>query len=133
MRRQEFILSGELQRAALAKFVSTVNLDKPLRVTIEENKKRRSLSQMGLYWKWVNEVADKVADFTGHTSDEIHTIFKQKFLSPRVITLNGHDYAQYTTTKLTIGEMADYMTRVYEFVTTELGVIVSLPEEQLLR
>jgi hypothetical protein len=130
MRRQEITVSDEGQRASLLRFLMRLPLDKPLRVTIEERQRRRSHSQMGLYWMWLNEVAEKVADFTGHSPEEIHEVLKQKFLSPVPITIGGIEHFHYTTKKLSVQEMSAYLEQVYMFVTTELGIFVSLPEER---
>ena len=133
MKRQEIILSGEPQRKALLRFVESVNIDQPLRVTIEENKRRRSLGQLALYWMWLHDVADKVADYTGYTAEDIHEFLKQKYLRPIVVEIGDDVVQRYTTTKLTTAEMHDFVDKVYMWATSELGLLLPLPEERLAR
>jgi hypothetical protein len=80
-------------------------------------------------WLWLNEVADHVSKHTGHDLDEIHDAFKQKFLPAKIKEVLGETIDCRTTTKLTTLEMSEYMDRIYAFVTSELGVILPLPQE----
>ena len=132
MKRQEILVADEGKRASLLRFLTRMPLDKPIRVTIEEQQRKRSLSQMGLYWRWLNEVAEKIADFTGHTPEEIHDALKQKFLSPTVINIGGENHFHYTTKKLSVAEMSAYLDQVYAFCVQDLGIFVSLPEERFV-
>ena len=91
--------------------------------------KRRSLSQNALMWKWINEVADHVQRATGQDSDDVHDFFKRKFLKPKVIEIAGETVQKYSTKNLTVPEMTEYMNHIYAFVTSELGILLPIPEE----
>lgn len=133
MKRQEIILSGEPQRQHLIRFLSAVKLEKPIKVTIEEHRKTRTLNQNALMWKWLTEVAELVSDYSGHTPEEVHEFMKARFLPEKLVEIGGETMSYRTTTKLTTEEMSAYMDRIYEFVTRELGLFLTLPEERLAR
>lgn len=78
---------------------------------------------------WLNQVADHVSQRTGMDADDIHEFFKRKFLPARIIEVAGETVECHTTTKLTALEMAEYMDRIYAWVTSELGVLLPLPQE----
>lgn len=130
--RNQIIISGEPQRAYILKFIQNLKLDsaKPFIVTVEPHKKRRSLSQNALMWKWITEIVNAVSEYTGHDADELHHFFKSKYLPPRVVEVGGETVPYYTTTKLTTAEMSEYMDKIYAFATQELGIILPLPEER---
>lgn len=133
MRAQTLIVSGEPQRASVIAFLQRAPLTKPLRVTIQEHVKKRSLSQMGLYWMWLTDVAKKVAEETGNTPDDIHQAFKERFLSPAIVEIGDRQIRRYSTKDLNVQEMTAYLEQIYAFVVTELGILLPLPEERMVR
>ena len=133
MKPQVFILSGEPQRQSLLAYASAVSIEKPLKVTIEPYVKKRSTSQMGLYFMWLTEVAKLVSDETGMDVEDFHRAMKERFLTPRVFEFAGETYAVYSTKELTVPEMATYLNQIYQLIVGEFGIILPLPEERLAR
>lgn len=133
MKAQTIILRDDTQRIPFVKFLNNLTLEKPVEITIKDYRKKRSLSQLALYWVWVNRVVEIVADETGHSPEEIHTYFKTRFLTPQVIEIDGKIVNHYTTTKLTMAEMSAYMTQIYEFVTSTMGLYLPIPEDRQIR
>lgn len=129
MRKQTIIIRDEKLRARVIGWIRAINLDKPWRVTVEPHRKRRSLSQNSLMWLWIGEVADLVGQHTGMDAADVHEFFKQKFLPPRIIEVGGVTEDVRSTAKLTTLEMTTYMDRIYAWVTTELGLLLPLPQE----
>lgn len=129
MSKQTIIIRDEKLRARAIGMLRAISLDPPWRVTVEPHRKRRSLSQNSLMWLWLGEVAELVSQDTGMDADDIHEFFKQKFLPPRIIGMLGETIDVRTTTKLTTLEMTIYMDRIYAWVTTELGLLLPLPQE----
>jgi hypothetical protein len=127
--KQTIIIRDEKLRARAIGMLRAISLDPPWRVTVEPHRKRRSLSQNSLMWLWLGEVAELVSQDTGMDADDIHEFFKQKFLPPRIIGMLGETIDVRTTTKLTTLEMTIYMDRIYAWVTTELGLLLPLPQE----
>ncbi len=130
MSRPPTIIRDAAKRAEVAKHIGGLSLDKAWVVTVEPHKQRRSLSQNALMWSWLNEVAAHVHEATGQDSDAIHEFFKGQFLPRRIIELGGTiENAPGSTKKLNKAEMSAYMDKIYAWVTTEVGVLLRVPED----
>lgn len=126
------VIRDETMRQRVLDLIGSLDPSKTWQVTVEPYRKKRSLNQNALMWKWLNEVAGHVRDHTGMDSDDIHEFFKQKFLPSRIIEIAGETVEHRTTTKLTTAEMSEYMDAIYRFCTSELGLLLPLPEEAFL-
>jgi len=90
-----------------------------MEVIIQPHKTNRSLDQNALYWKWVSVMG---ADL-GYTKDEMHESLMREHLPPRVVeTMNG-PVETYTTTKLSVKEMSDYMEQV-SITAGKMGIVL---------
>lgn len=78
------------------------------RVIYEE--KTRSLPQNALYWVYLSVIAAE----TGHDEEELHELFKQKFLPTRFLrTKDGKEYrVPKSTTKLKKHEFGEYLEKI---------------------
>ena len=123
------IIRDEGMRTRVVQHIANLNIAKPWAITIEPYRKKRSLSQNSLMWKWVNEVAEHVRDATGQDADDIHEFFKVKFLPSKIVEINGETIEYRTTTKLSTAEMSQYMDMIYAWVTTELGLLLPMPQD----
>lgn len=128
MKRQTVILRDEATRKQVLGVLAAMSLEKPVKVEWETYRKNRSLNQNSLMWMWINQLADKVSDDTGHTPQEIHEYFKMSFLSPVITEIMGKTVEIRTTTKLNTAEMHDYMERIYQWAVGQ-GYYLPLPEE----
>lgn len=131
MKKQVIVLRDDMLRQRLIRYVQALDLSKPVQVTIEPYRKKRSLSQLRLMWLWISEVAEHVREHTGMDSEDVHAFLKEKFLPPRIIEIAGEAVEYRTTTKLTTAEMSEYMDRIYAWATQELGLLLPLPEEYM--
>lgn len=122
----EIIIREERQRQELVKFVMGLDISKPWRAEICRYRKKRSLNQNAMYWKWLGIVADE----TGNDPDELHEFFKGKYLVPTIIQVGDDRMLYRSTTKLDTVEMSAFMDKVYAFVTAELGILLPIPEDQ---
>lgn len=102
----------------------TVDAGKPMRVTVVKWKKKRSLSQNAYYHGVVKK---EIADFTGHTEEEMHEILKQKFCPHKIVGFHGEDYLMRSTTQLSTVEMKDYIEQCIAFAATELALVIPEP------
>lgn len=85
------------------------NNGKKLVMNINLDKARRSLDQNSLYHLYL----DVIANETGHTSEELHRIFKGLFLPKKKVTLNGKDYMLAgSTTELNKVDFGIYLDRI---------------------
>ena len=80
---------------------------------------KRTIEQNRLYWK----ILAIVSDYTGYEKDELHEIFKYKFLKRSKQDENTGEIFEYikTTTKLKIPEFSDYIDKVKRYCTINLG------------
>ena len=120
----------EADRQRVQGLIAALDLSKPWAITVERPKKRRTLSQGALYFKWCGIIADE----TGNTKEDVHEALKVQFVPAREITFgNGLRAPVHSTANLETAAMSEYMDKVYAFVTSELGILLPLPEEMLLR
>ncbi len=115
-------------RDRIARHIANLNVEKPWTITIEPYRNRRSRSQNSLMWQWVGDVVEHIYTATGQDKDDVHEFFKQKFLQPRIITVGDETVTTWSTKNLTTSEMSDYMDAIYAWTTTELGILLSVPE-----
>jgi len=95
--------------------------DKPLRIKCEEDKETRSSQQNRLYW----ELLGLVSKETGNDKDDLHSFCVEKFLLPRIVTLNGIEKeVKATTTKLNTADFSYYFEQVQAFFAVNLGIVL---------
>ena len=120
------IIRDEPMRASVCRLIAGLDLSKPWAVTVEPHKERRSLNANALYWKWIGIIAEE----TGNDPDTVHEAFKQKFLIPEEISFMGEKVLYRSTARLDTGRMTDYMNQVYATATSELGILLPVPEDE---
>lgn len=113
--------------------ISNMDCEKKWSVEIKRKTSGRSLSQNALYWRWMNEIAALVSEHTGYEKDEVHELFKAKFLTPKIVRVGIDEIKTYSTKGLTTKEMVDYMDRVDRYCIQALGISLPLPVEMQLR
>lgn len=133
--RNEIILRAEPQRQHALTFLQGLKLnpDKPFVLTIEPYRKKRTLSQNALLWKRHSEVCAAVSAETGYSNEDVHELMKQMFLPPKIIEVNGQVIKRYSSKNLTTAEMSAFMGKIEAFAQTELGIILTVPEERFAR
>ena len=118
-------------------------------VTIKNFKRDRSAEQNSLLWKWQTEIANEL----GNTKEEIHEIYKEKFLIG-IFVRDDEEYASMatairavedghqrqsirrkvialtSTTDCSVKQMSEYLDNIKLHAATELNFRVSLPEHQ---
>ena len=90
------------------------------RVSITAYRARRSNDQNRLAWKLYNAVAQE----TGYTPEEVHSLFKQKFGEPKTVKIGGVEITEYTTRDRDVAWFSDYLDRCQAFAAQELGVSI---------
>lgn len=107
---------------------------KMARITIERQKKRRSLNQNKFYWgiviPCVIEVLEKYGNIAGE--EMAHDVCKENFLPAsgrKKVFMKGIPICEsLTSTELNTVEWEDYITKIRAWCAEE-GVIVPLPKE----
>lgn len=82
---------------------------KKLVVSIEQEKWVRTTSQNSFYWAYLRIIANE----TGETEDDLHSLFKRKFLPPEFVTILGVEIKRpASTTKLDKIAFGEYMDKI---------------------
>ncbi len=94
-------------------------------LTVEKMHNKRSLKQNAYYWACL----EVISNYTGHTSDELHRLFKGLYLPRREIILNKKKYhLAGSTTGLTKGGFVEYMMQI-QAEAAQMGLALPSPEQ----
>ena len=100
---------------------------KPIVIIVSKKKRKRSINQNSYYWLILKLIGENL----GYFAEEMHSVFAIMFLK-KIITLGTHSIESYkSTTKLSTGQFEDYLSKIRIFASSELGIIVPLPNECL--
>jgi hypothetical protein len=127
MSGQPIIIRTQANRDFAVRIVGNLKIDpdRPLEVVVQQHRKKRSLDQNALYWKILGIISLE----TGNEVNALHEWMKRQFSLPKRVTIMGEDYEIYTTAKMTVKEMSEYIDRIYAFAAGE-GIILPFPEER---
>lgn len=121
-----FRIANESSRERAIEVLKALDLSKPWTVAIRPEKTKRSLNQNALYHKLVGIIAED----TGESHARVHEWIKGEFLPPEFITIDGKTReCRKSTTELDTKEMSRLIDRVYAFGTSELGLILPVPDD----
>lgn len=91
--------------------------------------KPRSQNQNSYLW---GVVYSEMANYTGHSTEEIHEACKQMFLPKQFVHLGPTDTeVPKSTRELTTAEFEEYALRVRVFANRDMGLQIPLPNESL--
>lgn len=105
--------------------------DGEVELRIDRKHATRSLNQNAWYWGCIVQL---VSEHTGYSPDEIHEIYKAKFLPKRLAVLNGNGDIRGefviggTTTRLNTLEFGEYCESIRQWAAEELDVVIPDPE-----
>ena len=90
----------------------------PLEVVIRPYKRNRTVEQNDYYWAVLTHISQE----TGYTKDDLHDMMRYKFLGMQKKEVAGVviEYLP-STTKLKVGDMADYITQIDQW-SAERGI-----------
>lgn len=105
---------GPAQRAVFKDFLAT---HEGRTLVIELEKKGRSHSQNAYYWVYLGVIARE----TGDTANDLHELFKRKFLPPVIKSVRGEELSvARSTTELSKVEFGEYLERICALVEIPL-------------
>lgn len=128
---REFPLRSAGAWTALAAFVKAnaqacITSGKPLRIIVTQDEKKRNAEQNKRYWGFVLKSITEQAWVDGRQFDKDtwHEYLARKFgVCDELILPDGEIVTRRkSTTQMSVGEFADYMTQVEAYAATELGV-----------
>lgn len=113
----------------VADLVRDLNCDgKQWDVEIKPHKKQRSVRANNLYWKWLTIIGDEI----GYTKDELHDVFREKFLPVTEVEVFGvrrHVLTSTSDPDFTTDKMSAYMHHIDRFAAQDLGIMLPRPED----
>ncbi len=109
-------VTSEEELEHLRKQIGELDLSKAWEVEIKPFAFNRSTQQNKRYWKLITELGS----FLGYDEGEMHELLKYKFLSYKTEMLFEEIPVIRSTSKLTIKEFVDYLSKVERFAS-ELG------------
>lgn len=90
---------------------------KKVAVEITEKKSTRSQQQNSYYWVYLQVIARE----TGHSTDDLHELFKGKFLSKGIKEIFGEKVrSKVSTTNLSVGRFVEYLMEIEELTSIPL-------------
>ena len=89
-------------------------------VIVERKKSRRSKNQNAYMW---GVVYPEISKHTGHTPNELHEIFKSKFLRSKMVWRGADITTLKSSTELSVGEMQEFLMEVIR-EANELGIVI---------
>lgn len=91
--------------------INKFNLGERLTVKFTTQKKSRTLTQNNYYW---GVYLPRIAQETGNDIDDLHTLFKGKFLSKAIVEVLGEKVRRVrSTTELSVPEFGEYIERIH--------------------
>ncbi len=78
-------------------------------IDIDKAKNKRSLSQNAYYWLYLGVIEDE----TGNTAQDLHELFRRKFLKPTIKKILGKEYTlPSSTTSISKHEFTEYLDKI---------------------
>lgn len=120
-------LSSELDRDMVIAYIKRLDISKKLYTveTLEKNP-NRSISQNSLYWLWLTCIEHE----TGNNRDELHDIFKHKFILPTEVEIFGEKIMRWTTTDKDTLQFKMYLDKIQIFASVELSITLPDPKDK---
>lgn len=125
----------------IMKFIDEWGFDTPLVIKAEVHNEKRSLSQNALSHVWYKAICDHVnskgyalidvdtGEAVPYTPDDVKQEMKRQILGVKKLRHKDRIIEKVpSTSKLTAGEMHDYMNKLYHRCLN-LGLILPIPEE----
>ena len=119
MKRYKVTSEEELEN--VRKQIGELDLSKAWEVEVKPFAFNRSTQQNKKYWKLIGELGS----FLGYDEGEMHELMKYKFLSYKQEMLGDEMVVIPSTSKLTIKEFVEYLSKVERFAM-ELGFTLDL-------
>lgn len=119
-------LTSDLDRNMVIAYIQRLDLKKLYTVEVIEKKSTRSISQNSLMWLWLTCISFE----TGNDRDELHDIFKKKWIEPKKVVMFGEEINRYSTADLNTTQFKYYLDHIQAFASTELSITLPNPEDR---
>ena len=112
MKRLKVTSNEELEHAR--KWIGELDVSKQWEIEVKPFAFNRSTAQNKKYWALIKELGD----FLGYDEGEMHELMKYKFLSYKQEMLGDEMVVVPSSSKLTIKEFVEYLSKVERFAST---------------
>ena len=109
-----FKVTSEEELEHVRKQIGELDLSKAWEVEVKPFAFNRSVQQNRRYWKLVQELGS----YLGYDEGEMHELMKYKFLSYKQEMLGDEMVVVPSSSKLTIKEFVEYLSKVERFAST---------------
>jgi hypothetical protein len=121
-----FVLRDQSNAHALWQFLrnnweAMANAGKPLAISVQEHKAKRSSEQNRLYWQRLNEISESAwVGGKKFSAEAWHEFMKRHLIGYEDLPRGG--MVGLSTTTLSVAEFSEYIDRVEAYATAELGI-----------
>ena len=119
-------LLTEIDREMVISQIKRLDLKDRYTVDITKRVIRRTISQNNLMWLWLTCIQYE----TGQDKDELHEIFKKKWIPPKTIFKYGVEVEIYSTKDFDTSQFKYYLDKIQIFASTELSITLPDPEDK---
>ena len=125
-----YIKDGKLRLRSREHFEKVIaKMEGQVMVSVESMRSQRTDRQNAWYW---GQVLPLIAEFTGHTPEELHEIYKRMFLPKRFVKYKDKEFIMAgSTTNQSISEFGEYLEHILA-EAAGLGVVVPEPRKEWL-
>lgn len=107
----EMVFNSPSHKHLFKKFLQQFS-DKNVFLEVKEAKSQRTLNQNSYYWLYLGIIAEE----TGYSKDELHDLFKGKFLTKEIKEVLGEKVRiEKSTSTLSIGKFVEYIIDIEQF------------------
>lgn len=123
---KRFVIYGQEHAAQLLAFVKAnakamADAGRPLAVTVEEHKAKRSNAQNRRYWALLRQISESAfVNGRQYGDDAWHEFFKRRFIGLEELP-GGHESGISTAT-LDVAGFGEYMEQIEAYAATDLGI-----------
>ncbi len=128
----EYIFSDAAGRARAVGLVSNLPTDKRWRIEWREVSERRRDAQNRLLWRWNNEIQAHMLEYFGQlaSAEEWHEVLCRKLMpaelsSAKLPTGECAEVGRWRSSKATVKQMADYLTKLDGYCAESLWLLLS--------
>ncbi len=120
------IKNAEDKKRVIA-YIGALPENRKYEANIKQDRVIRTLPQNRLYWLWLGCICHE----TGNDKDYLHEYFGKKYLPKKEMVIFGQMITRpVSTTSLDTKQFTDYLDRIQQFASAELGIVLPDPQSQ---
>lgn len=114
-------------KEAVKSYLDKLPVGKRYDVTVKIHRDKRTVDQNRLLFLWIGCISHE----TGYFKDEVHEIFKKKFLGTETFEMWGEKVERVrSTTSLDTKQFSHYLEKIQQFASSEMGIILPDPKDK---